>query len=321
MLEKDKAVTPICPYLVVDDVDAATDYYFRAYGARLSERYEDGTGKVWYAVMRLFGMPLQLMEPDAEMGHSARDLDGSPDDSYLININVPDVDVSIERVAGAGAQILVDPVDADWGGRTAEVRDPFGHRWVHGPCLLKKDRRQTPLALQLVVDDVESSVGFWRDVFAVKEVRRSPRRLSRDAAPLSVIRHGRSAMQFTAATKARGVAAYSSTRRPGVGDNAMITIAVADVDATFDRAMRSGATPILEPQDAFWGDRYAEFRDVAGLRVSSCGAQSLANEVSNPAELQGRLDTFLALNGDPTSPAAAVGAVNVGLSGTTKDYQ
>jgi PhnB protein len=310
MLNQDKEVTPVCPYLVVEDVDAATDYYFRAYGARLTERYEDTTGKVWYAVMRVFGMPLQLMEPDANMGHVARDLDVTPEDNYLVNVNVPDVESSVVRAAEAGAQVLLEPVDAEWGGKTAEVRDPFGHRWVHGPALFKKDRKQTPLSLQLVVDDVGASLAFWRDVFGVTEVRRQIR-LPKESAPLAVVRHGRAAVQLTEATRGRGVAPFSARKVP-TGDSSMVTISVDDVDSVFDRAIRSGATPILAPQDAYWGDRYAEFRDVAGLRVSACGEQSIANAVVDPVDLQSKLDYFLALNGDPTSPAKAVGAMNVG---------
>jgi hypothetical protein len=91
----------------------------------------------------------------------------------------------------------------------------------------------------------------------------------------------------------------------------MVTVAVDNVDSAFETAISQGATPIVQPQDAYWGDRYAEFRDVAGLRVSCCGGTTLAEEVSDPAELQQKLNTFLSIHDNPTSPAGAVGVENV----------
>ncbi len=42
-------------------------------------------------------------------------------------------------------------------------------------------------------------------------------------------------------------------------------LAVADVDAAFDRAVRAGAEIVLPVQDMFWGDRYGQFRDPFGV--------------------------------------------------------
>jgi uncharacterized glyoxalase superfamily protein PhnB len=39
---------------------------------------------------------------------------------------------------------------------------------------------------------------------------------------------------------------------------------VADTDATYRRALAAGATPVAEPADAFWGDRFARVRDPSG---------------------------------------------------------
>ncbi|MBL0897642.1 MAG: glyoxalase/bleomycin resistance/extradiol dioxygenase family protein [Reyranella sp.] len=42
-------------------------------------------------------------------------------------------------------------------------------------------------------------------------------------------------------------------------------LAVADVDAAFDKAIKAGAEVVLPPQDMFWGDRYGQFRDPFGV--------------------------------------------------------
>jgi PhnB protein len=52
---------------------------------------------------------------------------------------------------------------------------------------------------------------------------------------------------------------------------------VDDVDAWFARAVEAGAKPLMEPSDAFWGDRYAQIEDVAGHHWS------LASRLDDPA--------------------------------------
>ena len=39
---------------------------------------------------------------------------------------------------------------------------------------------------------------------------------------------------------------------------------VTDVDKTFARAVKAGATPEMPPQDMFWGDRFGRLRDPQG---------------------------------------------------------
>ena len=39
---------------------------------------------------------------------------------------------------------------------------------------------------------------------------------------------------------------------------------VLDVDKTFARAVKAGATPEMPPQDMFWGDRFGRLRDPQG---------------------------------------------------------
>ena len=43
---------------------------------------------------------------------------------------------------------------------------------------------------------------------------------------------------------------------------------VEDCDAVFDRAVKSGARPLMKPEDMFWGDRMGNFSDPFGLTWS-----------------------------------------------------
>ena len=44
-----------------------------------------------------------------------------------------------------------------------------------------------------------------------------------------------------------------------------LSLHVGDTDAAFARAVGAGATPVMPPEDMFWGARYAQVRDPFGV--------------------------------------------------------
>jgi PhnB protein len=48
------------------------------------------------------------------------------------------------------------------------------------------------------------------------------------------------------------------------GVSVTMHLVVDDCDAWYDRAMKAGATRVIAPHDAFWGDRYAQIVDPFG---------------------------------------------------------
>lgn len=60
------------------------------------------------------------------------------------------------------------------------------------------------------------------------------------------------------------------TKSPLTTGATSVTIAlyVADADSAFARAVGAGATPLMPPQDMFWGDRYALVADPFGHQWS-----------------------------------------------------
>lgn len=44
-----------------------------------------------------------------------------------------------------------------------------------------------------------------------------------------------------------------------------MTLMVDDIDRWWKRAIDAGATPVMPPQEMFWGDRYAQLRDPFGV--------------------------------------------------------
>ncbi len=48
------------------------------------------------------------------------------------------------------------------------------------------------------------------------------------------------------------------------GTSTTVHLSVKDCDAAYKRAMDAGATSVVAPNDAFWGDRYAQVVDPFG---------------------------------------------------------
>lgn len=48
------------------------------------------------------------------------------------------------------------------------------------------------------------------------------------------------------------------------GTTVGLHLLVEDVDRSFDRAVKAGAKPMMQPEDMFWGDRYAKVQDPFG---------------------------------------------------------
>lgn len=168
------------------------------------------------------------------------------------------------------------------------------------------DKMKTPVTGFLVVPKVDHTVGFVGAVFGGEERERYQAPGGKtwysvmDVAgvPLNLME------QFPS------MGLYAPGYRPAAGgDTAMFAVSVKNVDATFKKAMENGATAILEPHDAYWGDRYAEFRDKSGVRYAACSESADASgaAIVPSAEIQKRFDHFQNEHNNPASPARIVG--------------
>lgn len=130
---------------------------------------------------------------------------------------------------------------------------------------------QSPITGLVIVPNLDKAVRFYSAVFGAKEVERyqNPKdkkvwfaTLTIDGAPL----------QFMEPFPDMALLAppLHKSAAKGEGDSHMLSIHVQDVDKTFAKAVKQGATAIIKPYTAHWGARYAEFRDVAGQRVACC---------------------------------------------------
>ena len=127
----------ITPYLYYKDVDAALKFLNKAFGFRRHGRPMKGAdGKINHAAM-LFGDDLLMMGWPGKGYKNPRSLGQATQCLYL---NVEDMDKHFQRARRAGAKILEEPKDTDYGHRRYGAEDPEGHQWyfaheIRGPKL------------------------------------------------------------------------------------------------------------------------------------------------------------------------------------------
>ncbi|GAA3798582.1 VOC family protein [Sphaerisporangium flaviroseum] len=123
----------VTPQLIVPDTAAAVEFYRQAFGADELRRNELPDGRVMLSELLVCGGRLLVHDEFAESGAVTPErLGGSP---VTLHLYVADVDEVFARAVRLGATPLMEPQDAFWGDRYAQVLDPSGHRWSFGQKL------------------------------------------------------------------------------------------------------------------------------------------------------------------------------------------
>lgn len=123
----------IIPTMRYRDARAMIGWLERTFGLQSHAVYDDDDGGVAHAQLTLGdGMIMLGTARDDEFGKLQRlpaDLGATTQSAYLV---VPDADAIYTRAKTAGAEIVRDIVDEDYGGRGFTCRDPEGHIWSIG---------------------------------------------------------------------------------------------------------------------------------------------------------------------------------------------
>jgi PhnB protein len=117
----------VTPYLIVDDADAAIDFYRSVLGASERMRMAGPDGRVGHAELDIGDSMIMLADEHLEMDiRGPRTVGGTP---VTLHVYVEDADGAFKRALGAGAKALQPVEDKFYGDRAGQFEDPFGHRW------------------------------------------------------------------------------------------------------------------------------------------------------------------------------------------------
>ena len=129
----------ITPYLYYEDVGEALKFLtkafgFRKFGAQMRRR----DGKINHAAMK-FGEDLVMMGCPPASYQNPKKLGQATQSLY---INVDDVDEHFARAKKAGAKILEEPADTEYGHRRYGAEDPEGHQWYFAHETRQRKRKR-----------------------------------------------------------------------------------------------------------------------------------------------------------------------------------
>jgi catechol 2,3-dioxygenase-like lactoylglutathione lyase family enzyme len=114
------------PVLFIGDLEASKAFYVDVLGFTLG--FGDSTSAGLFLGDEMF---LLVTVPSAEDMLTGQTL-GTPKDQRatgLFNIFVENVDETYAQLREKGVEFIVDPIDREWGRRTAHFKDPDGVVW------------------------------------------------------------------------------------------------------------------------------------------------------------------------------------------------
>ena len=115
----------ITPYLLYEDVDTAADWLMRVFGFEERFRMKGPDGKGMHAELGLADGIVMMGNPGPDYQNPAH----RGGVTQLVHVYVDDVDAHCAQARAAGAEILAEPEDQDYGERRYHCRDPEGHSW------------------------------------------------------------------------------------------------------------------------------------------------------------------------------------------------
>ena len=119
----------VTPYIIVDDANAAIDFYSRAFGASEVFRMPMGD-KIGHAEIKIGDSHVMLADEFPERDIRGPKARGGTASSLMIYVD--DVDSVFKKALDAGAKVdgEMEVKDQFYGDRSGTLVDPFGHKWT-----------------------------------------------------------------------------------------------------------------------------------------------------------------------------------------------
>ncbi len=119
--------TTVTPYLYIQGVAAAIEFYKKAFGAEERFRMPRPDGRIGHAEIKIGDSVIMMADEHAEIDALGPKSRGGPTSSILLYVE--DVDKRFEQAVAAGATVVRPVANQFYGDRSGTVTDPFGHCW------------------------------------------------------------------------------------------------------------------------------------------------------------------------------------------------
>lgn len=118
----------LTPSITVVGVDAAVEFYVRAFAAQKLFTLPGPDGKTMHAEVKIGDSILMIDEENLQQGsRGPLAIGGSP---ATLMIYTASADDTVATATAAGATVLMPVEEQFWGDRYGRLSDPFGHQWA-----------------------------------------------------------------------------------------------------------------------------------------------------------------------------------------------
>jgi uncharacterized glyoxalase superfamily protein PhnB len=234
----------ITPYLVAADGLALLEFAKQGLGAEETERAATSTGV--HAEVRIGDSMLMLGG-----GLPGKKFSGTLQPNAL-HVYVEDADKVTRKAVAAGATLIDEPRDQEYGERSSTIRDKAGNFWYIATA---KGESYKPKGLfdvnpYLHPRRAEPFIGFLKRAFQAEEI-------AKYASPDGVVHHAVVKVGDSVLEMGEAHGKYELME-------AMFYLYVPNMEAVYRQALAAGATSLHEPADQPYGDRSAAVKDAFG---------------------------------------------------------
>jgi PhnB protein len=235
----------VTPYLVAENGPALLEFTKQAFGAEETFRTVGPAGGL-HGEVRIGDSMLMVGG-----GIPGREFRSNPK-THALHLYVEDADVVCKKALAAGATLIDEPRDQEYGERSGSVKDPGGNIWYvathKGESYIPKGLNNVNAYLHPL--RAEPVITFLKRAFGAQE-------LGKYASPDGVVHHAEIRVGDS-------VVEMGETHGKYLPMPTMFYLYVPDCDTVYQRALAAGAKSIQEPADQPYGDRTSGVTDSFG---------------------------------------------------------
>ena len=142
-LAKPENMPWLTPCFTVKDVDAAVEFYGKAFGFAKRFSMADPEGRTIHAEVA-WRDGLMMLGPEDAGGSCKTPASSGVRPSSALYVYCDDVNALFQRATAAGAAVESPPQDMFWGDRVCRLIDPDGHVWQFATNVADFDPAKVP---------------------------------------------------------------------------------------------------------------------------------------------------------------------------------